>query len=51
MAELSRRDAEGNFPALEELVDQLKMTLWEISDALTGRYFSNLTASRFTAIS
>src|SRR5207253_10291549 len=43
MAELSRRDSEGDFAALEDLVGQLKTTLWEISDALTARYFSNLT--------
>ncbi len=47
-SEISRRDAEGNFGALEELVGYLKMTLWELSDSLTARYFSNLTACRFT---
>jgi uncharacterized circularly permuted ATP-grasp superfamily protein/uncharacterized alpha-E superfamily protein len=51
MAELSVRDSDGAFVALEELVTQLKMTLWELSDALTAKYFSNLTACRLTASS
>jgi uncharacterized circularly permuted ATP-grasp superfamily protein/uncharacterized alpha-E superfamily protein len=51
MAELSRRNAEEEFTVLDELIGQLKMTLWEMSDALTSRYFSNLTACRFTASS
>jgi uncharacterized circularly permuted ATP-grasp superfamily protein/uncharacterized alpha-E superfamily protein len=51
MADLSRRDTEGNFGALEEIVNQLKLTLWELSDTLTARYFSNLTAGRLTASS
>ena len=45
---ISRRNANGDFAALEELVAGLKTTLWELSDSLTGRYFSNLTACRFT---
>jgi uncharacterized alpha-E superfamily protein len=51
MAEISHRDADGNFSALEELVRDLKATLWELSDALTARYLSNLTACRFSASS
>ena len=51
MADLARRDVDGRFGALEELVSQLKMTLWEISDALTARYFTNLMACRLTASS
>src|SRR5262249_48347155 len=51
MADLSHRDAGGEFVALEELVGQLKMTLWDLSDALTSRYFSNLTACRLMASS
>jgi uncharacterized circularly permuted ATP-grasp superfamily protein/uncharacterized alpha-E superfamily protein len=51
MADISRRDPEGNFSALENLVREIKATLWELSDALTARYFSNLTACRFTASS
>jgi len=45
---ISRRNADGDFAALEELVTDLKTTLWELSDSLTARYFSNLTACRFT---
>jgi uncharacterized circularly permuted ATP-grasp superfamily protein/uncharacterized alpha-E superfamily protein len=51
MADLSRRDEEGHFPALEELAGQLKSTLWELSDALTARYFTNLMACQFTTSS
>jgi len=51
MADLSRRDPGGNFPALEEIAGQLNMTLWKLSDALTARYFSNLTAAHLTASS
>jgi uncharacterized alpha-E superfamily protein len=48
IADLSRRDAEGGFPWLDALVDELKSTLWGLSDALTARYFSNIAASRYT---
>ena len=51
MEDLSRRDNEGNFVALEEFAAELKSTLWELSDALTSRYFSNLTACRLTSSS
>jgi uncharacterized alpha-E superfamily protein len=51
MTNLARRDAEGMFNELEELADQLKTTLWQLSDALTARYFSNLTACRLTSSS
>ena len=51
LEEISHRDAEGNFAALEELVRNTKTTLWELSDGLTARYFTNLTACRFTASS
>ena len=51
MADLSRRDPGGNFPVLEEIAGQLNMTLWKLSDALTARYFSNLTAAHLTASS
>jgi uncharacterized alpha-E superfamily protein len=46
MAELAHRDADASFRALEELSTELKTSLWELSDALTARYFSNLTACR-----
>ena len=51
MADLSTARREGNFQCAGELVDQLKTTLWELSDAFTARYFSNLTAARLTASS
>ncbi len=46
MHELAGRDDDGRFPALEELIGQVKMTLYELSEALTARYLSHLTASR-----
>src|SRR5262249_20358602 len=51
VADLSRRNAEGNFIALEGLAEELKATLWELSDALTARYFSNLNACVLTSSS
>ena len=48
MADISHRDASGRFAALDELVGELKVTLYEISDALTSSYLSHLTASRMT---
>jgi uncharacterized alpha-E superfamily protein len=50
-AEISQRDDQGIFSALENLVDNVKGTLCKLSDALTARYFSNLSACRFTASS
>ena len=50
-ADLARRDADGGFGALEALNAALTSTLWELSDALTERYFSNLIACRLTASS
>jgi uncharacterized circularly permuted ATP-grasp superfamily protein/uncharacterized alpha-E superfamily protein len=49
MEEVSRRDADGHFSALETLVDHLRTSLWDLSDQITARYFSNLTACRFTS--
>lgn len=51
LGDLARRDADGTFGALEERIGELKMTLWELSDALTASYFSNLTARQLTASS
>ena len=48
MDELSTRADSGNFPGLENLIGELKKVLWELSDALTARYFTNITACRFT---
>jgi uncharacterized alpha-E superfamily protein len=50
-ADLARRDADAGFGALEELNTALASTLWELSDGLTERYFSNLIACRLTASS
>jgi uncharacterized alpha-E superfamily protein len=49
MTDLARRDAAGRFAALEALNERLRVTLWRLSDALTARYLSHLTASRLTA--
>ncbi len=51
MMSLSHRDGNGNFPELEELTANLKAGLWELSDALTARYLSNLRACQFTTSS
>jgi uncharacterized circularly permuted ATP-grasp superfamily protein/uncharacterized alpha-E superfamily protein len=51
IADISRRDGSGDFSGLEDLVRHVTATLWELSDTLTARYFSNLTACRFTASS
>jgi uncharacterized alpha-E superfamily protein len=51
MTDVSRRDGKAGFPALEELAGNIKTTLWDLSDALTARYFINLTACRLTASS
>ena len=48
MADLSRRGNDGNFPALDELDGELKTVLWELSDALSARYLTNIAACRFT---
>jgi uncharacterized alpha-E superfamily protein len=45
---LAHRDAAGRFNAMNELINELRSTLWELSDALGARYLSHLTASRLT---
>jgi uncharacterized alpha-E superfamily protein len=45
--DLAARDAEGNLPALEDLIRQLKGTFYDISDSLSARHFSHLATSRF----
>src|SRR5262249_35211031 len=50
MEEVSRRDPTGNFSGLEELVRQVKATLWELSETLTERYFANLIACPFSLL-
>jgi len=49
VADLAQRNADGRFGALDELIGQLRWTLYEISDVLTANYLSHLTASRLTA--
>jgi uncharacterized circularly permuted ATP-grasp superfamily protein/uncharacterized alpha-E superfamily protein len=51
LPEIAKRDDEGGFGALEDLVRNVKAALWDLSDSLTARYFSNLSACRFTASS
>jgi uncharacterized alpha-E superfamily protein len=51
MPAISRRGTDGNFGELDELVGELRSSLWDLSDALTARYFSNLTACRLTSSS
>jgi len=49
MEDLATRDAEGNMNALEDLLKLLKTGLYDISDAVSARYFSHLTPSRLTS--
>jgi uncharacterized alpha-E superfamily protein len=51
MEDVARRDPDGNFSTLDQLADQLKSMLWALSDMLTARYFSNLSACQITASS
>ncbi len=46
LADLVERDKDGNMPLLEDTARQLKGTLYDISDALSGHYFSHLTSTR-----
>jgi uncharacterized alpha-E superfamily protein len=48
---LACREVVGKFTALDTFVGNLKTMLWDLSDELTARYFSNLMACRFTASS
>jgi uncharacterized alpha-E superfamily protein len=48
MDDLATRDAQGNTRELEDLLKQLKTGLYDISDAVSARYFSHLTPSRLT---
>lgn len=49
MNDVSAREPDGTFESLNKVVGDLKTGLWKLSDALTTQYFSNLSASRFTA--
>jgi uncharacterized alpha-E superfamily protein len=46
--DLAARDAEGNMLELEDLLERVKADLRDISDLLTARYFSHVTASVLT---
>jgi len=48
VAAVAHREASGRFEALDKLIGELKVTLYEICDALTSSYLSHLTASRMT---
>jgi uncharacterized alpha-E superfamily protein len=47
--ELAKRDSEGRFAAMESLLGQLKVNLYEFSEALTAHYMSPAKASRLTS--
>ena len=49
VVDLAKRNGEGGFAALEELIVELRWMLYEISDVLTTSYLSHQTASRLTA--
>ncbi|HEY4088297.1 MAG TPA: circularly permuted type 2 ATP-grasp protein [Bryobacteraceae bacterium] len=46
MSDLAKRDSAGKLSALGELALHLRGSLYEFSDALTGRYLSHLSQSR-----
>jgi uncharacterized circularly permuted ATP-grasp superfamily protein/uncharacterized alpha-E superfamily protein len=49
MDDLATRDAHGNTDALEDLLKLIKTGVYDISDAVSARYFSHLTPSRLTS--
>jgi uncharacterized circularly permuted ATP-grasp superfamily protein/uncharacterized alpha-E superfamily protein len=49
VADLAQRAPEGRFVLLDELIGELRWTLYAISDVLTATYLSHQTASRLTA--
>ena len=44
--DLAKVDADGHLSALGELMQQIRGTLYDFSDALTARYLSHLLQSR-----
>jgi len=44
--DLAVRDEDGNYPVMADLLRQTKGRLYDVSEALTSRYFSHLTATR-----
>ena len=49
LEDLAGRDAQGDLVALEKLIEDLRSTLWDVSDELTARYLSHLAPSRLTS--
>jgi uncharacterized circularly permuted ATP-grasp superfamily protein/uncharacterized alpha-E superfamily protein len=49
VGDIAQRNAAGVFEALEDFVGQMKLSLYEISDALTASYLSPVKSSRLTA--
>ena len=48
LEDLATRDAGGELPALDQLMAQLKASLYDVSTALAERHFSHLTAPRIS---
>jgi uncharacterized alpha-E superfamily protein len=49
MAELSRRDEAGRLGTLDELLQQLKDDMFDLSDALATHYLSPVVSARFVS--
>src|SRR5262249_32310405 len=49
--DLAARDGEGRLAALEDLLQELKTSLYELSDALTAQYLSHIETPRLTSSS
>ena len=49
IVEIAQRDTAGRFAALELLIEQLKLNLYEFSEELTAQYMSPAKASRLTS--
>jgi hypothetical protein len=47
--DLARPDAEGHLPVLDELIQNLKGDLYELSDTLTAQYLSHVTTAHLTS--
>jgi hypothetical protein len=48
VGDIAQRNAAGVFEALEDFVGQMKLSLYEVSDALTASYLSPVKSSRRT---
>ena len=49
IAEISQRDEEGEYAALETLIIQLRYNLFEFSEHLTAQYLTPAKPSRLAA--